>query len=228
MRLDFISAALAAVLISVPVAVPLGAQTAARTAETPEQTLERAVAAYAEVRTVRASFEQTITNPLLRRTVTSRGEMVQERPKYVWVRFSDPAGDRIVADGRFVWLYLPSSNPGQVIKMPVGRNAAGTPDVTAEFLDSPKTRYRVADGGAAVVAGRPARALVLTPNDSTAPFRTATISVDDVDGLVRQFETTEASGLVRRVVITRLAINAKIDRTLFTFKVPKGVRVFEQ
>jgi hypothetical protein len=32
------------------------------------------------------------------------------------VRFTDPAGDRIVADGRSLWIYLPSTAPDQVIR----------------------------------------------------------------------------------------------------------------
>ena len=197
-------------------------------AQTPEQTLDRAVAAYEKVRTVRATFEQRITNPVLRRTAESRGEMVQQRPNYLSVRFTDPVGDRIVADGKSLWLYLPSTNPGQVIKMPVGQNAAGSPDVTAQLLESPRTRYTVAGAGAGVVAGRRAQALLLTPKDAAAPFRKATIWVDDADGLVRQFETVDESGVVRRVTITKLDVNPKLDRRLFTFTPPRGVRVFEQ
>ena len=213
----FVPAALAAVLVF-----------GRAQAQTADQTLDRALAAYAKVRTVRATFEQRITNPVLRRSATSRGEMVQQRPRYVSVRFTDPAGDRIVADGTWLWLYLPSTNPGQVIKTPVGQDAAGTPDVTAQLLDSPKTRYAITDGGADTAAARPARVLRLVPKDPAIPFRRATIWVDDADGLIRRFETVDESGVVRLVTITRLEVNRRVDRSLFTFTPPKGVRVFEQ
>ena len=42
--------------------------------------LDRAVASWAKVKTARASFEQTITNPLTGRTLTASGEYQQERP----------------------------------------------------------------------------------------------------------------------------------------------------
>ncbi|MEJ7809405.1 MAG: outer membrane lipoprotein chaperone LolA [Gemmatimonadaceae bacterium] len=202
------------------------AQAAAQPA--PNATLDRAIAAYAKVKTVRASFTQTITNPLLGRTFTSAGDVTQQRPGYLSVRFTQPANDRIVADGKYLWVYLPSSTPGQVIRMPVGKGGAGVPDVTAQFLESPRTRYDIADAGRATAAGRPARALKLTARDSSLPFTTATVWVDDADALVRQFEVTDGSGVTRRVTISKLAVNGAVSRSTFTFAPPKGVRVFDQ
>jgi outer membrane lipoprotein carrier protein len=196
-------------------------------AQSPSAVLDRAVAAYAKVRTAKASFVQTINNPLMQSSVTSSGEVVQRRPSYVSVRFSDPAGDRIVADGRWVWLYLPSTNPGQVIRQSLGRNSAGTPDILGELLDSVSARYRIADGGIARIAGRPTHAVALTAREADAPFRKVTVWVDDEDGYVRQFETTDQSGLTRRVTITKLTINPQLDRSAFIFSPPKGVKVMD-
>ena len=197
-------------------------------AQTAEATLDRAVAAYSKVKTLRASFTQTLTNPLTGSAVTSSCEMVQRVPGQLAVNFTDPAGDRIVADGRVVWLYLPSTNPGQVIKVRAGAGAAGVPDVTSQFLDAPRKRYTVTGAGRATVAGRGTQALTLMPRSDSLPFTKATIWVDDADGLVRQFETTDQSGVTRRVTITKLAVNPPVERTAFVFVPPKGVKVFDQ
>lgn len=202
--------------------LPLGAQT-------PEATLDRATKAYDGVKTVRATFTQSVTNPLTGTESKARGEFVQQRDRgRLAIRFTDPAGDRIVADGKFVWVYLPSTNPGQVIRMRAGAGSTGTPDVTAQFLDAPKGRYTVTDAGRASVNGRAARALVLVPRGDSIPFRKATIWVDDADGLVRQFEVTEESGLVRRVTITSMQPNVTVRNSSFGFTPPKGVKVFDQ
>ncbi len=216
MRAVLTAATLATTLLS-----PLAGQSA-------DSTLDRALAAYGKVKTTRASFIQTLTNPLLGSTMTSRGEMIQEVPGRLAVRFSDPAGDVIVADGKWVWVYLPSTNPGQVIKLRAGESTAGTPDVTSQFLDSPRARYTISDAGRARVAGRSAHALRLVPKVDSMPFTQATIWVDDADGLVRQFETVDENGVLRRVTITQLAVNGPVDRRAFTFTVPKGARVFDQ
>jgi outer membrane lipoprotein carrier protein len=199
----------------------------ARAQDITATTIDRAVAAYAKVRTARATFEQTIDNPLTGSAQTSRGEFQQQRPGLLSVRFTDPVGDRIVADGKAIWLYLPSTAPGQVIKMPATKGGAGTVDLTARFLDAPKTRYTISDAGAEVVAGRKARALVLVPR-TEQPFAKAKVWIDDEDGAIRQFEVSDANGLVRRVRLTSLRLNVPVDRGAFTFSPPKGVRIYEQ
>jgi len=71
--------------------------------------LDRAVTAWAKVKTVRATFEQSIVNALTGNTLTATGVYQQQRPGKLAVTFDNPATDRIVADGKYVWLYLPSS-----------------------------------------------------------------------------------------------------------------------
>ena len=192
-------------------------------------TLDRAVRKYKAVKTVRASFTQTITNPLLGQTVTSAGELVQRRPNHVSLRFTDPAGDRIVADGAWVWFYLPSSAPGQVIRTRIAKDGSGSPDLTAQFLNRPASRFEVADLGREMVNGRAARVLSLVPKPGVeAAFTKALIWVDSADALIRQFEVTEPSEIVRRVTITKLTLNPAIPASAFRFTPPSGTKVVDQ
>ena len=215
MRVYVVAAALSAVAL-----VPLPAQSV-------DATVNRAVAAYAKLKTARATFEQTITNPLTGTTVVAKGEYLQQVPGRLSVRFTGPKGDRIVADGKALWAYLPSSNPGQVMKLPLTDDGAGSVDLTAQFLKDPKSKYTISDAGAAKVGGRAARALLLVPK-RPMQFTKATVWVDDADGSVRQFEVTDPNGLLRRVRLTSLAVNVSVDPAAFTFTPPKGVKVFDQ
>jgi outer membrane lipoprotein carrier protein len=217
MRTVLLGAALVAALFA-----PLDAQS-------PGATLDRAVRAYKTVKTVRASFTQTITNPLLGATVTSAGELVQRRPNHVSVRFTDPAGDRIVADGTWVWFYLPSSTPGQVIRARIAKGGSGSPDLTAQFLETPASRFDVTDLGREDVNGRTARVLSLVPKAGVeAAFTKAVIWVDSADALIRQFELTEPSEIVRRVTIKTLTLNPAIPASAFRFTPPSGTKVIDQ
>lgn len=210
-------------------AIALFATAAPVAAQSPTAVLDRAVRAYKNVKTVRASFTQTITNPLLGQTVSSAGEMLQRRPNHVSVRFTDPAGDRIVADGSWVWFYLPSSIPGQVIRQRIASGITGSPDLTAQFLDTPSSRFNVTDLGREKVNGRPARVLSLVPKPGVdAAFTKAIVWVDSADALIRQFELTEPSEIVRRVTITKLTLNAAIPATAFRFTPPSGTKVIDQ
>jgi outer membrane lipoprotein carrier protein len=208
----------------------LAAGAAAAGAQSADATLDRAVDAWSKVRTARATFEQTLTNSLTGSSANARGEFQEQRPNKLSIRFTDPAGDRIVSDGSAVWVYLPSSTPGQVIKRRATDNGAVPIDITGEFLDNPRSKYEISAGASGNVAGHPAHELVLVPkaNGRGAAFERARVWVDDDDGLVRQFEVVESSGVTRRIRITSLEVNVPIDRGTFTFTPPTGVRVVER
>jgi outer membrane lipoprotein carrier protein len=207
-------------------AVAIAASVAPLAAQSADSTLDRAVAAYATVKTARIAFTQTIDNSLTGTSVTSHGELQQRRPSRFSVKFDDPAGDRIVSDGQFVWVYLPSTNPGQVIRAKLGADV-GAPDFAAQFLESPRTSYTVSGGSAATIDGDATHAVILAPKSTSSPFTKVTLWVNDGDALLRRVETVDGSGVVRRITVTRFARNAPVDANAFVFHVPAGVKVFD-
>ena len=187
-----------------------------------------AVEAWKGVRTVRATFEQTVSNALTGTSAQAQGSFEQRRPDRLAVRFRNPDGDRIVADGRWLWLYLPSSTPGEVLRRPDGADGAATVDLTGQFLDDPFEKYVISDGGPATLDGRPTRVVTLVPRaGAPAVFSRATVWIDDGDGYIRQFEVAQASGVTRRIHLTTLRVNVPVDDSMFRFTVPRGVRVVD-
>jgi outer membrane lipoprotein carrier protein len=190
-------------------------------------TIDRAVAAYGKAATSRATFEQTVTNPLTGGTAVARGEFQQQRPGRLAIRFTDPDGDRIVSDGAWLWIYLPSTAPGQVIKRPA-TNGSTPLDITSQFLDEPRSKYDITDAGRESAGGDASRVLALVPKPGTdSPFTRAKVWISDRDALIRQFEIVEPNGVTRRVRLTSLTLGAPVERGAFTFAVPKGVKVVE-
>lgn len=215
-------AGIAALAASLAVSPTLQAQDAAGAA------IDRAVAAYAKVRTARAAFEQVVTNPLTGSRMQSRGEFEQARPDRFAFRFADPKGDVIVSDGKFVWVYLPSSQPGQVIRAPLSAEVEGSIDLIGAFFTNPRTRYTVTDAGAATLGNRATRIVTLVPKSKGGSFVRAKVWIDAADGTLRQFEAEEMSGVVRLVKITTFTANAQVPDAAFRFKPPRGVRVVNQ
>ena len=201
-------------------AVPLQAQTASAV-------IDRAVVAYKDIRTLRGSFEQVLRNPLTSSEMTARGEFEQQLPDRISVKFTDPKGDRIVVNGTTAWLYLPSTNPGQVYKVPAAAGG-GSLNLTEQFLKAPAERFTMTSAGAATIGARATHAVTLVPRSPIAEFTKATVWVDDTTGLIRQFEITEPSGLVRRIRLIDAQVNAAVDGKSFTFTPPKGVQVIDQ
>lgn len=212
---------LAAAAVYLAAGTPLAAQSV-------DATVRRAVSAYSKMKTVRATFEQRMTNPLTGSEMVARGEFLRQQPNLVAIRFTDPKGDLVVADGKVVWVYLPSTNPGQVLRMPLTGQTPGMVDLTAQFLDRPLERYHITDGGRSAVDGRRARVLTLVPKDGAQPFTRATVWVDDADATIRKFEITEPTGLTRSVRLLTLQVNAPLRRAAFTFTPPRGVEVVDQ
>lgn len=191
--------------------------------------IARAAAAWSNIRTVQGTFEQTIENPLTGSSATAHGTFAQERPDRLAIRFAAPAADQVVADGSNLWIYMPSSAPGQVIKRRATDRTSAPIDLTGQFLDAPRTRYTATAAGTRTVAGHATHGVTLVPKPGvSSPFTRATVWVDDDDSLIRAFDETESSGVTRSVQLTSVRTNTPIDRTTFRFAMPKGVRVVDQ
>jgi len=213
-RSIIVTAAFAAVLV-----------TARAEAQSAGAVLDRATAAWNGVKSLRGTFEQTLQNTLMRTSSVAHGEFSQQRPNKLAIRFTDPAGSAIVADGRFLWVYLKESAADQVLKRPASERNDVPIDVS-QFLDAATSRFDIVRTGAESVNGRPAQMLGLTPKKGTrAAFTHATVWVDDSDGLIRQFEVVESTNVTRRVRLTTLVVNPTIPASEFVFTIPKGVKV---
>lgn len=215
MRRSFLGTAL--VVLTLPVA---------GTAQNADAIIDRAVAAYARLNSMRAEFRQTLTNPLTGSTQTTSGVILRKKPNLLSITFQ--SGDRVAADGSTLWVYLPSSTPGQVVRMPYSGSNAITVDPAQQFLDSPRARFTVTSSGTATVSGRATHSITLVPKRANAGFTTAKLWIDDADSSIRQFDVETSNGLKRHVVITSFTANPQLNRSSFRFSVPKGAKVVDQ
>src|SRR5258708_33035430 len=107
----------------------------------PVPILDRASASSDTVRTLQADFVQIVENPMLGDPDTTRGKLFQRRPNYFAMRFSEPTNDRIVADGRRLWLYTPSTTPGPVIRSTIPGTGTTGPNLIGQIVERPRERY---------------------------------------------------------------------------------------
>lgn len=187
--------------------------------------LSRAAAAYTAAGSLEANFRQVIADENIG-TFRSRGRLAQQGADKFAMRFTDPSGEALVMDGTKLWVYTPSTTPGQVIRMPQP-TGPGAPNLVAWLLDRPTQRYGARWLSADTTHGG-ADLLALTPRDSTLPFRAAVVSFSRVDGLPRRIEITERTGTKRTLTLTHVRSGRKIPARVFRFEVPHGVRVVDQ
>jgi chaperone LolA len=214
-----------------PAAPAPGAPAPPAAAPTPQQAadanaiLQRAERAQEAIRSMEAEFVQDVSIPLLNQTQRSRGTLFHRRPDRFLMRFSDPEGDIIVADGRHLWMYYPSTDPRQVIRTAMAQGGQQV-DLHREFLSNATERYSATLTGTESAAGRAAHVLVLTPR-GPSPYQRIRVWVDQQDALVRQFEITEENDSVRRLELRNLRLNHTLPDQLFRFTPPPGAQFFD-
>jgi outer membrane lipoprotein carrier protein len=197
-------------------------------AQDPWPVLDRAAAAYAACSTLTADFVQVIDNPMIGPPDTTHGRLFLVRPGGFALRFIVPHGDRVVADGRRLWLYTPSTTPGQVIRTRIP-DAGGTgPNLIGQFLERPRERYRATYVRGDSLAGGWTDVIALAPFPGGGPYTDAVISVRRGDALVRRIDITEASGQLRGFTLSALRCNVAVPAREVTFSPPAGVRVVDQ
>lgn len=187
--------------------------------------MERAARSYQALNSFSADFTQSIDDKMLG-NYRSRGRLIQSGDLKLSMRFTDPNGEAIVVDGTNAWLYLPSSAPGQVMKISVNQ----LPDFfnLSRLLDQPERRFVANSARTEQVAGRTVDAVVLTPRESNLPFSEVTIWIDRQDGLPRRLQFREQSGAVRTFTFSDIRTNERLSSRTFTFEVPPGVRVVDK
>jgi outer membrane lipoprotein carrier protein len=214
------------VLFAVAVAIPFSTQLYAQ--DPSDAVLARAQAAYARVTTTKAKFDQTIINEMTGTTANSHGELIQEQPNKLSVTFTEPAGDRIVADGKTLWVYVPSATPGQVVRSPLGSNGTAAIDFVQQFVHAPRQHFDVTPGTADTSMGHPAHTLNLVPKEEGSSIAKATVWVDDDDGVIRQFIVTDGTGATRHVRLSDIEFNVPVQRSTFAFRPPPGTKIVDR
>jgi outer membrane lipoprotein-sorting protein len=188
--------------------------------------LEAASARYRAATSVCAHFTQTLSVPLLGQENHGSGRLCQEQPDLFAMRFDDPAGDVVVMDGTYVWIYYKSSDPKAVIRLPVA-DAPGGFDLHREFLVNPAQKYRISYEGTEKVDGRDTDRIRLVPR-APASYQVAVVWIDVGDHLLRRVKLEEENESVRTVTLSDVTFDPRIPEGWFTFTPPSGAQIISR
>jgi outer membrane lipoprotein carrier protein len=199
----------------------------------PGPILDRASRSFDTVRTLAADFVQIVDNPMVGDPDTTRGRLYQQRPNFFAMRFTEPRNDRIVADSRHLWLYTPSTTPGQVIRTTIPGTGSTGPNLIGQFVEHPRERYTARYVRADSIDGAQVDVITLTPRAGAGgandlPYSEATVWIAKQDGLIRRIEIVENSGQRRTIVLKNLTVNKPVPGREFRFAPTSGVRVVDQ
>jgi outer membrane lipoprotein carrier protein len=194
----------------------------------PAPILDRASASFDTVKTLQADFTQIIDNPMIGDPDTTRGRLYQQRPNFFAMRFTDPKNDRIVADGRRLWLYTPSTTPGQVIRSTIPGTGTTGPNLIGQFVEHPRERYTARYVRSDSIAGVAVDVITLTPRGTDLPYSEATVWIAKPDAWIRRIVIVENAGQRRTITLKNLTVNRAIQAREFKFAPTSGVRVVDQ
>lgn len=204
--------------------VPLHAQ-ASSPAEA-IRVLERAEARYAALDALCADFVQEMHVVLLNQVTRSEGKLCQKDPDLFIMRFTNPAGDLVVADGSHLWMYFPSMDRNQVVRSRL-EASQGRFDFHREFLANPGQKYTPTHEGRETLQGRDTHVLHLVPRTQSA-YRSARVWIDSESWLIRRVRIEEENGSIRQVDLANMEMNPAISRDLFHFAPPAGAQVIDR
>lgn len=196
-----------------------------------EEIVRRAAATYDSLESLRARFRQVLEmrvfDPPRRRE--GEGTWYQRKPSFLRMDFADPDGDLIVSDGEHLWLYYPSTHPGQVVRTGLASPGRGAPavDLQGRIFRQARSVYRAEHRGREEVTGRQAHVLELRPRDGEADYRKVRVWVDEESYLVRRLEFHDRSETVRTITLDDLEPDVALPDSLFRFEPPSEAEVFE-
>ncbi len=197
----------------------------ATSAQDPEAVAERADRALASLRTLEARFVQRVVNPVLEKTEIGHGTLYYRAPGRYRIEYTYPRGDVVVDDGTWVWIYVPSSQPDQVIRQPADGSGGANP---LTYLRDLRSMYDVALAGGEVISGEASDGLTMVPRVADAPFTHVDVWVGRQTGLLRRVRTVTPDGIEKSYTFTSLDPGAGIPDSRFRFSPPAGVEVYDQ
>jgi outer membrane lipoprotein carrier protein len=175
----------------------------------------------AELRTMRAGFEQTKVLTLLDESETSRGKVLLQVPgRLRWDYLAPQPGAMVIKDGRFA-RYVPQTRQ-------VFRGAAkGEADLLVGFGPGAAqlgSKYEVSLVGEETVGGRAAWVLDLKPRPAQSGlFSGIRLWVDQERAVPVQTRLTEPTGDATTLRFDQVEINVKLPASAFDLSLPKDV-----
>jgi outer membrane lipoprotein carrier protein len=216
-----------AILRLAVLAAPLVGATsaAAMPIQDPEAVAARADRALASLRTLEAGFVQRVVNPVLEKTEIGHGTLYYRAPGRYRIEYTYPRGDVVVDDGAWVWIYLPSSQPDQVIRQPADGSGGANP---LTYLRDLREMYALELAGSEAISGETSDHLSMEPRVEDAPFTHVDVWVGRQTGLLRQVRTVTPDGVEKSYTFTTLEPGAAVPDSRFRFTPPSGVEVYDQ
>jgi outer membrane lipoprotein carrier protein len=177
---------------------------------------------YASVKTVTADFQQFYRAPGIEQVES--GVFWMKKPGLMRWEYRIPESRLFIADGRESYLYEPQNRQVTVQSYDVSDTRdtplgflLGAGDIDRSFVSSWETALKPAVEGTLIIR--------MTPRKSDPYCSYLILEIDRQTYDLRRILIREPNGSTSEFLLTKMAVNVKVNDRDFQFKVPKGVEV---
>ena len=195
-------------------AIPYGALSTSKL----ERIVEGIERTYSNLKGLEASFTQK--NLLANRpgAIVARGTVFFKKPGFMRWDYRTPKGQRIVSDGRTIWIYQPLLK--QVMVLPVREGG----EILQDLLSG---RVRLKEDFHISLKGENPESydIQLRPKGEREGMKTLTLKVRKKDFMILETILEDPFGNITRVRFGRIKKDPSLKPDFFTFEIPEGVKV---
>lgn len=183
-----------------------------------EELLHAVESHYNDAKTLQVLFQEDYTAPNKPRA-TDRGLLMLRKPGRMLWQYSQPPGKVVLSDNKFLWVYTPSDNKAQQIKLQETDDMRaplafllGKLDFSKEFKN---IQTRPEGGDTRILA---------EPKNDNLPYSAVEFLVTR-DSRIREVKVTGFDNSVLDFVFDQERLNPPLDAKLFQFQLPKGAEL---
>ena len=181
---------------------------------------------FGETETYRANF--VIKSEKLGKKSTQSGTIKYRATDKLLVTFSKPYGQKIVSNGKTMWLYIPSLRvvAEQDLNSSGGFFSAGTKSGLKRLFSKYHYRFASKEQPEIQKNGKKMYTLLLKQRESRTGFRTIKLWISE-DFFIKKAIGKTSDGKKVDIEFKNIKIGIKLPKSLFKYKIPKGVKVLK-
>lgn len=181
---------------------------------------------FGKMSTYQADF--TIVSEKMGKTTQQSGIIKYKANNKLYIEFSQPYGQKIISNGKMMWIYIPSMNvvAEQDLNSDAGIFSAGTKSGLTWMFSKYHYRFASKDQPESQDDGTRRYTLILKQKESRSGFRTMKLWVTERYFIIRAQGETSAGKKVD-IRFSNLKTNISIPNGVFKFDIPARARVIK-
>ena len=191
-----------------------------------EKIVQKIQSSYEKTKDLKADFVQEITIKSIRKTEREEGKVVFKNPRNMLWDYTRPKGKKLVINPQTSWLYLAQQKAAYRQKSDSIFQSrilidffAGSGKLKDDFI------IKYAEPNALDQNGN--YLLVLIPREKASAFNSVKLTIDKNKYYISALSFDDALGNSTSLKFSNVSFNQGVKESIFRFKPPIGVKIFE-